>query len=1019
MSMAEACHEDGGGDRRDLRDVRGRDQTTDPPERLKPAHSHCSQGPLSSIRAAIKRTKTISQSDQSRDRRRPEITIVSAAPLVSHNWFSGTPRVYPPPPESDWSTGIRGVPQVIQEKSQCTSRPTAAPRRTACTVSSATQTEPVRENPTTPVPSEKRPTGRKPQKPPRPSRRKQALGEPATGGVACTDKNAQRSTTVSATAEETSGSDLNQPGPAHSTLTCSRSVTVFWDVPTYLLSAAAAETSPSSSDLRPGERPVPLPRTKLPKQVIKGEDKLQTLISVTDIHEDIHSDAVKVPEEYLKELLEAFPAEFEESSDIVNQSDEALQAEDGGEMNSKDMSSQRDMRARIQAFEVQSGTSDKNGLAKTEPQSGKLTNKPPVATKPSGSVKLLTQQNTDDSQNVSSATVPPTPAPKPSKKPMGLSVQQELETLHNRMSAPNRSRPSVLTRASCFCEDEDSPATPTPPAKPFKEPLKPNLNFNNHNSASVVTENVYVDSPSNPVVVKPLTALDSRPSMAQRPTIIKVPKAASFSDSPPPLPAQKPVGNTTPILPPQIGREPSLPPRKLTKSETLSPRPLPAKVGPGRPPPPSLKAIGRSHTVGWDIPLKPEAPKGKPQGKGPVLPPRPNPGHRLYNKYILQLPHGIATFDHNGSNTGELSFQKNEVLLLLEQIDHGVFECQVGDAKGRIRSSHMKVITPLDTAYHSSPPQDAGAPDPDRADDRLKVQAIHDFTPEAPEELGLRAGDVVTMVEQVDREWYRGTCRGTTGFFPVNYVKVLSNSPKLPPERKVKPLPPSVSGPRCVARFDFEGEHSDELTFSEGDVIQLKEYAGQDWARGQVGAFIGIFPLNFVEIVEDLPPPSRQQERKSIRIPLPGMVPSPGAQPEVAKPSQTPQSNTEWVVAMYDFAGNSDGDLSFEIGDVIQITKHIDAEWSKGRLNGREGIFPRVFVKSSSGQQSSSTQQEAAAGECRAKALYNFTSDCDEELSLQIGDIITNLESIDEEWFLGELRGKRALVPKNYVKVLD
>lgn len=44
---------------------------------------------------------------------------------------------------------------------------------------------------------------------------------------------------------------------------------------------------------------------------------------------------------------------------------------------------------------------------------------------------------------------------------------------------------------------------------------------------------------------------------------------------------------------------------------------------------------------------------------------------------------------------------------------------------------------------------------------------------EGPGELGLRAGDVVTMVEPVDSDWSRGTCRGSTGFFPVNYVKVL------------------------------------------------------------------------------------------------------------------------------------------------------------------------------------------------------------------------------------------------------
>lgn len=57
------------------------------------------------------------------------------------------------------------------------------------------------------------------------------------------------------------------------------------------------------------------------------------------------------------------------------------------------------------------------------------------------------------------------------------------------------------------------------------------------------------------------------------------------------------------------------------------------------------------------------------------------------------------------------------------------------------------------------------------------------------------------------------------------------------------------------------------------------------------------------------------------------------------------QAGLEWVVALYDFAGNS-GDLSFQEGDHIQISRHIDSGWSCGRLDGREGIFPRAFVES-------------------------------------------------------------------------
>lgn len=71
--------------------------------------------------------------------------------------------------------------------------------------------------------------------------------------------------------------------------------------------------------------------------------------------------------------------------------------------------------------------------------------------------------------------------------------------------------------------------------------------------------------------------------------------------------------------------------RRLSKSKTLPPRPPPAKTGPGRPPPPSLQTTGRSHSASWDA-----SPKQKPHRKGPVLPPRPNPGHCLYNKYTVR-----------------------------------------------------------------------------------------------------------------------------------------------------------------------------------------------------------------------------------------------------------------------------------------------------------------------------------------------------------------------------------------------
>ncbi|XP_029951023.1 SH3 domain-containing protein 19 [Salarias fasciatus] len=703
--------------------------------------------------------------------------------------------------------------------------------------------------------------------------------------------------------------------------------------------------------------------------------------------------------------------------------------------------SQRNIKARIQAFESQAGTEEDHvyEVIKPQPQPRPRTgiNKPPVAAKPSVALKPQLSQSEDDinhnNQNIPNADAPQNstavPRPQPPKKPAGFSIKEELETLHSKGALPNGSRHPVLTRANRIDEDDSQPFQPPPPTKAVKEPLKPNLNINNHNSASTFRGVEYGDSPIQ-ASFQPQRSEESngapfsRESITKRPTTIRVPSrtgsiSSNVQDNAPPLPSQRPVGslvNHRQSLSFQdtsshAGTQPSLPPRRHTVKKPPPPRPPPAKAGPGRPPAPNLHAIGRSQSAPWETSPAPQVQRS--HMKGPVLPPRPNPGHRLYNKYTLQLPHGIASLDYNGSNTGELSFQKNDVLLLLDETDHDHFECQVGETRGRVHKSRLKVITPLDV----SPSQGAGAAASGGDGYGLKVQAVHDFSPEGPGELGLRAGDVVTMVEQVDSEWYKGTCRGSAGFFPINYVKVLSNSPRPLPERKPRPLPAPVSGPRCVARFDFEGEHSDELSFSEGDVIQLKEYMGQEWARGQIGGTVGIFPLNFVEIVEDLPPaPSQQQPG---RIALPGMVAAtPSAQPEVSRPAQEPESSVEWAVAQYDYTGKSDGDLSFKEGDCILITQHVNAEWSCGRLNGREGMFPTSFVKTKAAHQLSNNQQNEATRGGRARALYSYTSDCDEELSLQVGDIITNLESVDDEWYLGDLRGKRAMVPKNYVQML-
>lgn len=51
------------------------------------------------------------------------------------------------------------------------------------------------------------------------------------------------------------------------------------------------------------------------------------------------------------------------------------------------------------------------------------------------------------------------------------------------------------------------------------------------------------------------------------------------------------------------------------------------------------------------------------------------------------------------------------------------------------------------------------------------VVAAFDFEPQEDGELRLRKGDVITVLDKSDQNWWRGTCKGQEGMFPVPYVK--------------------------------------------------------------------------------------------------------------------------------------------------------------------------------------------------------------------------------------------------------
>ena len=62
-------------------------------------------------------------------------------------------------------------------------------------------------------------------------------------------------------------------------------------------------------------------------------------------------------------------------------------------------------------------------------------------------------------------------------------------------------------------------------------------------------------------------------------------------------------------------------------------------------------------------------------------------------------------------------------------------------------------------------------------------------------------------------------------------------------------------------------------------------------------------------------------------------------------------------------------------------------------------------------------KNEPPATPC-ARALYDYFGEDEDDLQFQEGDLITLLDRVDENWFLGELNGRNGIFPANHVQVL-
>jgi signal transducing adaptor molecule len=98
-----------------------------------------------------------------------------------------------------------------------------------------------------------------------------------------------------------------------------------------------------------------------------------------------------------------------------------------------------------------------------------------------------------------------------------------------------------------------------------------------------------------------------------------------------------------------------------------------------------------------------------------------------------------------------------------------------------------KSNAPHDSASTSKPAQQTQpVPSGTTAATVSRVRALFDFQPSEPGELQFRKGDVIAVLESVYKDWWKGSLRGQTGIFPLNYVEKLQDPTREELEREAQ-----------------------------------------------------------------------------------------------------------------------------------------------------------------------------------------------------------------------------------------
>ena len=284
------------------------------------------------------------------------------------------------------------------------------------------------------------------------------------------------------------------------------------------------------------------------------------------------------------------------------------------------------------------------------------------------------------------------------------------------------------------------------------------------------------------------------------------------------------------------------------------------------------------------------------------------------------------------------------------------------------------------------------------------------------EELDLREGEIVTVLEILDDGWVRGiTEDGKEGTFPESFVSYIE-APEMDETDR------SCDRPSASNHCPIDAETL-PISVLKGGAI-FKDF-GQSHSSHcfdePAPSYFDLFPEATLSSTANSQP-SSIANLPSIEISL-AALPDENLHPLGVKP---------YAITMFPFIAQFPNELSFSKGEIVNLIKHVDTEWAEGTIDDddkrqRQGIFPvsyvNIIVNCSEANYDNLTLQDAdtrtqehlTAG-ASVKVEYNFEAQMDGDLSVTEGDIVTVVEMANDHWVSVRNRdGQIGLCPRGYL----